>query len=256
MLSYQKGLLAILIGLSLGIGGTLPKAIGQEEADCFMVDAQGNTISLGSLCGSGTAPAGVPRSRSVSPGASPTGSPSPRGTAPATLANQCQQLQGTIDRQLRALQNFQPQPGADGLGLSGLISLIQTSSQELQALPLQDTNLQQWRSRLVQQYQRGSQMLQALLGGGGLEQLMTQLLEGLGSAMVEMVDGMARSFGAEVPPEMRQEMTRQLNPSQGQWQTRSRSASTGEPSVSVSRSETLDPETQAILDQINAYCRR
>ncbi|UZQ55238.1 hypothetical protein OOK60_03945 [Trichothermofontia sichuanensis B231] len=248
MLNYQKGLLAILIGLSLGIGGTLPKAIGQEEADCFMVDAQGNTISLGSLCGSGTAPAGVPRSRSVSPGASPTGSPTPRGTAPATLANQCQQLQGTIDRQFRALRNFQPQPGADGLGLSGLLSLIQTSSQELQALPLQDRNLQQWRSRLVQQYQQGSQMLQAFWGEGGLEQLMMQLVASFGSAMVEMVDGMARSFGAEVSPQMRQEMTRQLDPSQGQWEIRTSTPAAGH--------DGPDPETQAILDQINAYCRR
>ncbi len=248
MLSDQKGLLAILIGLSLGIGGTLPKAIGQEEADCFMVDAQGNTISLGSLCGSGTAPAGVPRSRSIAPGGSPTGSPTPRGTTPATLANQCQQLQGTIDQQFRTLRNFQPQPGATGLGLGGLIPLMQASSQELQALPLQDTNLQQWRSRLVQQYQQGSQMLQAFWGEGGLEQLMMQLVASFGSAMVEMVDGMAQSFGAEVSPQMRQQMTRQLDPSQGQWEIRTSTPAAGH--------DGPDPETQAILDQINAYCRR
>jgi len=173
-----------------------------------------------------------------------------------SLASQCQQLQGTIDRQIAALRNFQPQPGAGGMGLGGLIPLIQASSQELRALPLQDANLQQWRSRLVQQYQRGSEMLQAFLGEGGLEQLMTKLLESLGSAMVEMVDGMARSMGAQVPPEMRQEMTRKLDPSQGQWPSRSGRVSIGEPSVSVSRREALDPETQAILDQINAYCRR
>ncbi len=255
MLSYQKGLLAILIGLSLGLGGTLPKAIGQEEADCFMVDAQGNTISLGSLCGSGTAPAGVPRSRSVSPGRSPSVAPgaSPsgdamRGTAPLTLANQCQQLQGTLDRQFRTLRNFQPQPGATSLGFGGLIPLMQASIQELQALPLQDANLQQWRSQLVQQYQRGTQMLEVFWGDGGLEQLMMQLVASFGSAMVEMVDGMAQSFGAEVSPQMRQEMTRQLDPSQGQWEIRTSTPAAGH--------DGPDPETQAILDQINAYCRR
>lgn len=255
MLNYQKGLLVIWIGLSLGVGGTLPKAIGQEAADCFMVDAQGNTISLGSLCGAGMAPAGVPRSRRVAPGGSasvaPEASPSGdamRGTAPLTLANQCQRLQGTIDRQFRALQSFQPQPGAAGLGLSGLISLFQASSQELQSLPLQDTSLQQWRSQLVQQYQQGSQVLRALVGEGGLEQLMVQLMASFGSAMVEMVDGMARSFGAEVSPQMRQEMTRQLDPSQGQWEIRT--------STLAARNDGLAPETQAILDQINAYCRR
>lgn len=256
MLNYQKGLLVIWIGLSLGVGGTLPQAIGQEAADCFMVDAQGNMISLGSLCGAGTAPAGVPRSPrvspggspSVAPGASPTGSPTPRGTAPTTLANQCQQLQGTINRQFRTLRNFQPQPGATGLGLGGLIPLMQASIQELQVLPLQDTNLQQWRSQLVQQYQRGTQMLEMLWGEEGLEQLMRQLVASFGSAMVEMVDGMARSFGAEVSPQMRQEMTRQLDPSQGQWEIRT--------STSAAGHDGPDPQTQAILDQINAYCRR
>ncbi|WP_448563181.1 hypothetical protein [Trichothermofontia sp.] len=254
-------LIGALWGLGLGAWGGIPPAVGQEQADCFMVDAQGNTISLGSLCGTGTAPpAGIPRSRSAPPVDSRSNpmapNPAPRGTAPLSLANQCQQLQGTIDRQITALRNFQPQPGAEGLGLGGLIPLIQSSSQELQALPLQDANLQQWRSRLVQQYQRGSEMLQAFLGEGGLEQMMTKLLESLGSAMVEMVEGMARSMGAQVPPEMRQEMTRKLDPSQGQWQSSSGRVSAGEPSVSISRQETLDPETQAILDQINAYCRQ
>lgn len=80
------------------------------------------------------------------------------------------------------MRNFQPQPGATGLGLGGLIPLMQASSQELQALPLPDTNLQQF------------------------------------------------------------------DPSQGQWEIRTSTPTAGH--------DGPDPQTQAILDQINAYCRR